>query len=42
MKAYMGVNVYIDVFFTLALVGGEWSASRPDRSTPGEEAHGTR
>jgi hypothetical protein len=28
-------------FFTLALVGGEWSASRPGRFTPGEIAPGT-
>jgi hypothetical protein len=26
------------VFLTLALVGGEWSASRPGRVTPGEKA----
>jgi hypothetical protein len=29
MKTYGGVNVYIQVFLTLELVGGEWSASRP-------------
>jgi hypothetical protein len=28
MKAYGGVDVYIHVFVTWALVGGEWSASR--------------
>jgi hypothetical protein len=33
MKAYGGVDVY-----TLALVGGEWSASRHGRLTPEEEA----
>jgi hypothetical protein len=31
MKAY----VEIHIFLTSALVGGEWSASRPDRFTPG-------
>jgi hypothetical protein len=29
------------IFLTLALVGGEWSASRPGRFTPVEEAPGT-
>jgi hypothetical protein len=29
------------IFFTLALAGGEWSASRPGRFTPGERAPGT-
>jgi hypothetical protein len=38
MKAYGGVDVYIQVFLTSALVGGEWSASRPSRLTPGEGA----
>jgi hypothetical protein len=33
MKAYGGV----DLFLTPALVGGEWSASRPGRFTPGKE-----
>jgi hypothetical protein len=37
MKACGGVDVYSHVFFTSALVGGEWSASRPDRFTCGEE-----
>jgi hypothetical protein len=27
----MGEWIYIHVFLILALVGGEWSASRPDR-----------
>jgi hypothetical protein len=31
----------IHVFFTSALVGGEWSASRPSRFIPGERASGT-
>jgi hypothetical protein len=29
MKAYGGVDVEIHMFLTSALVGGEWSASRP-------------
>jgi hypothetical protein len=29
MKTYGGVDVQIHIFLTLALVGGEWSASRP-------------
>jgi hypothetical protein len=28
-------------FFTSALVGGEWSNSRPGRFTPGESTSGT-
>jgi hypothetical protein len=32
------VDVYIHIFMTSALVGGEWSASRPGRFTPGERA----
>jgi hypothetical protein len=35
MKTYGGVAVYSHVFLTSALVGGEWSASRPERFTPG-------
>jgi hypothetical protein len=35
MKTYRGVDVYIHIFLTSALVGGEWSASRPCRFTPG-------
>jgi hypothetical protein len=38
MKAYGGVDVYIHIFLTWALAGGEWSASRPCRFTPGERA----
>jgi hypothetical protein len=34
MKAYGGVDVWISVFFTPALVVGEWSASQPGRFTP--------
>jgi hypothetical protein len=38
MKAYEGVDVWIHIFLTSALVGGEWSASRSCRFTPGERA----
>jgi hypothetical protein len=41
MKAYGGEDVYIHVFLTSALVGGEWSTSRPGRSIPGERVPGT-
>jgi hypothetical protein len=37
-KKYGVVNVYIYVFLTPALAGGEWSASRPSSFTPGETA----
>jgi hypothetical protein len=37
----MGVDVYIHIFLTSALVGGEWSTSRPGRFTPGERAPAT-
>jgi hypothetical protein len=37
MKAYGGVDVQIHIFLTSALVGGEWSTSRPGRFTPGKE-----
>jgi hypothetical protein len=33
MKTYGGVDVQIHVFLTSALIGGEWSASRPCRFT---------
>jgi hypothetical protein len=36
MMAYGGVDVEIHIYFTSALAGGEWSASRPGRFTPGE------
>jgi hypothetical protein len=36
MKMYGGVDVYTHVFLTSALVGGEWSASRPCRFIPGK------
>jgi hypothetical protein len=41
MKAYAGVDIQIHIFLTLALFGGEWSASRPCRFTPGERTPGT-
>jgi hypothetical protein len=37
MKAYEGVDILIHIFLTSALVGGEWSASRPCRFSPGKE-----
>jgi hypothetical protein len=37
MKTYGGVDVQIHVSLTSALAGGEWSASRPGRFTPGKE-----
>jgi hypothetical protein len=40
MKAYGGVEVYIHVFLTLALDGGEWSASRPGHFTPSTHSIG--
>jgi hypothetical protein len=40
MKTYGSVDVWIHVILTSALVGGEWSASRPGRFTPGERAPG--
>jgi hypothetical protein len=41
MKAYGRVDVYIHIFLTSALVGGEWSASRPGLFTLRERAPGT-
>jgi hypothetical protein len=38
MEAYGGVVVYIHIFLTSALAGGEWSNSSPG---PGETALGT-
>jgi hypothetical protein len=35
MKVAGGVDVWIHVFLTSALAGGEWSASRPCRFIPG-------
>jgi hypothetical protein len=36
MKTYGGVDVYIHVFLTSALLGGERSVSRPGRFIPTE------
>jgi hypothetical protein len=33
--------MYRSIFFDLGTSWGEWSASRPDRFTPGERAPGT-
>jgi hypothetical protein len=41
MKVYGGVDVQIHVFLTSALVGCEWSASRPGRLTLRQIASGT-
>jgi hypothetical protein len=40
VKAYGGVDIWVHVFFISALVGDNWSASLPDRFTPGERASG--
>jgi hypothetical protein len=36
MKAYGEMDVWIHIFLTSALVGGEWSPSRPGRFTARE------
>jgi hypothetical protein len=41
MKAHGGVDVYIHVFLTLALVGFEWSAPDPGSFNPRERATST-
>jgi hypothetical protein len=41
MKTYGGVNIWIHVFFTYSLAGGEWSVSRLGRFTPGERVRDT-
>jgi hypothetical protein len=41
MKMYGELDVFIHIFLTSVLVGGEWSASRPGRFTPGKRAPGT-
>jgi hypothetical protein len=43
MKAYEGadVRVYVHIFLMSALAEGEWSASRPCRFNPRENAPGT-
>jgi hypothetical protein len=40
MKTYRGVDVYIHVFLTSELVGGEWSALHPGHFTPGTHCIG--
>jgi hypothetical protein len=35
------VDIQIHILLTSALVGGEWSASRPVRFAPGDRAPGT-
>jgi hypothetical protein len=40
METYGGVDVWIDNFFTPALVDDERSASHHDRVSPGERAVG--
>jgi hypothetical protein len=42
MKTYGGLDVQIHVFLTSALVGDEWSGSRPGRFISGERADGTK
>jgi hypothetical protein len=37
MKVYGGVDVYIHIVLSSALVGGEWTALRPGCFTPAEE-----
>jgi hypothetical protein len=41
IKTYGGDDVQSHVFLTSVIVGGEWSASRPDRFIPRERAPGT-
>jgi hypothetical protein len=41
MKAYGGADVQSHIFLTSVLAGGEWSASRPGRFSPGETGTGT-
>jgi hypothetical protein len=41
MKTHGGLDVYVHVFLTSALFGGEWSASRPGRFSPEERSPGT-
>jgi hypothetical protein len=39
---YYAMKTYGEIFFTSALVGGEWSASHPGRFIPGEKGPGTK
>jgi hypothetical protein len=41
MKAYRGIDVEFHICLNSVLAGGEWSASRLGRFTPGERATGT-
>jgi hypothetical protein len=41
MKTRGGVGIWIHIFLTLALVGGEWLASRPCSFIPAERDPGT-
>jgi hypothetical protein len=41
MKTSGGVEPYIHVFLTSALIGGEWSVSHPGRRNLGERVPGT-
>jgi hypothetical protein len=41
MEAYWRVDVWLHTFLTLALDGGEWSASHPGCFTPRERDPGT-
>jgi hypothetical protein len=41
MKVCGGVDVWIHISLTSALVGGEWSTSCPGHFTPGERAPST-
>jgi len=41
MKTYWGMEVKLHTFLTVALEGGEWSASRPGRFTPRERVPST-
>jgi hypothetical protein len=41
INTYTGVKLQLHAFLTSALDGGEWSAARPGRFTPGVRAPGT-
>jgi hypothetical protein len=41
MKVYGGVDIYIQIFLTSALVEGEWPASRPRHFILKEKGPGT-